>query len=82
MAPRFVHELDEHKVPWTSPPDFAQLGWEPGGDVGGAYWVELSADGREFEVHGMIDADGDGIPQHFRATRTTNATLLTPNDVY
>lgn len=74
-APRALDQLTKEAVPWVSNPGFTQLGWAPDGDVRGVYWVEVNADGSDFVVYGAIDADGDGEPVIYRATRTENATL-------
>jgi hypothetical protein len=56
------------------------LGWSPYEELRGAYWVEVS--GQDFIVHGVADLDGDGVRAEYTATMSTNATLVTPEDVY
>ena len=75
-------ELDENPRSWSREEGFDTLGWGPDGDVRGTYMVEVERGGRDFVVHGWIDADGDGEPAHYTARRSTNAALVTPNDVY
>ncbi|MFZ5477467.1 MAG: hypothetical protein ACOZNI_11895 [Myxococcota bacterium] len=58
---------------------FAELGWSPAG-VRGAYWVIGGDDG--YEVHGILDADGDGIPAHWVATPGAKAHPITGDGVY
>lgn len=65
---------------WLGGADWQTLGWAPDGDVRGAYWVEVS--GYDFVVHGVSDVDGDGVRAEYTATMSTNATLVTPEDVY
>ncbi len=67
---------------WSYDTPFVDLGWEPNGPVRGTYWVELSADGMGFTVHGVCDVDGDGDPAHYTATESSNATLLTSMTAY
>ncbi len=43
--------------------------------VWGHYWVEVSADGRNFYVHGVIDADGDGCMHHVVGTQTETSVV-------
>ena len=45
-----------------------KIGWEPSGPLHGVYWVEVSPDGNDMAVHGILDADGDGVPAHFVST--------------
>jgi len=51
-----------------------ELGWTPSEPVRGAYWT--TDEGADFGVHGIIDADGDGVFAHYVATRDANATLV------
>ncbi len=55
------------------------LGWRADG-VRGVYWVL----GREnsFEAHGMLDADGDGLPAHWMATESRPPYPITDDGVY
>ncbi len=69
-------------VSWPSGTDFEELGWMPDGQVRGTYWVTVSADGTDFEVHGLCDVDGDGEPAHYIATRHEPATMQTGTNVF
>ena len=75
-------ELGRELVPWRFGTNFDTLGWEPGGLVRGTYWVEITDGGRDFTVHGMCDVDGDGVPAHYTATKTTNAVQITSRYIY
>ncbi len=72
--------LTEDPRPWAGDDGFQTLGWQPDGNVRGAYWVEVR--GRSFEVHGIIDADGDGTYAEYVATESTNATMITDSGVF
>ena len=37
---------------------------------------KVAADGSDFTVHGWQDLDGDGVPAHWIATRTSNPVLV------
>lgn len=74
-APRAVDQLTKAAVPWAPNAGFEKVGWAPDGEVRGAYWVEVAADGSDFAVYGAIDADGDGVPVIYRATKDTGATI-------
>lgn len=82
--PRPVEALGADKVTWRVGSGFDELGWAPPGNdpVLGTYSVVPSADGQDFVVNGWIDADGDGTPAHYVATRADNAALQTAPDVY
>ena len=69
-------------VHWTPAPAWQQLGWMPDGDVRGVYWVDVSADGSDFTVHGLSDVDGDGVHGEYTATKSINTTFLNRNDTY
>ncbi len=73
-------ELGEEPRVWTGGSDWETLGWSPYEELRGAYWVEVS--GQDFIVHGVADLDGDGVRAEYTATMSTNATLVTPEDVY
>jgi hypothetical protein len=80
-VPRPLDALDEQAVPWPEGTLFDTLGWEPSGHVRGTYWVVLSPDGQDFEVHGVCDTDDDDKLRHYIATRGQSATLITePNE--
>ncbi len=81
-SPRPVEALSREAVPWPRPEAWERLGWRPDEDLRGTYWVEVSEDGG-FVVHGMIDADGDGVPAHYTVSKDeTEPVQLTPKDVY
>lgn len=79
-TPRDVWMLDGNPYPWMGDDCWRELGWAPDGDVRGTYWVEVS--GYDFTVYGAIDADGDGVPAIYTATRSINPVLTTPENVY
>ena len=81
-VPRPIAALDRSQESWVYETAFDTLGWAPDGMVRGTYWVEVLDDGMDYRVHGMIDSDNDGIPAHYTATKSTNATLVTPQDVF
>ena len=81
-APRTEWTTDKNPVSWTSGPDWQQLGWEPDGQVRGAYWVEVSPDGSDFTVFGAADIDGDGSIAVYTATRSVNTVFLNNNSTY
>ena len=83
-VPRSPDFLDGQAVPWNDfGGDFGELGWAPDGHVRGTYWVESGGSGiADFTVHGMIDADGDGWPAHYTATKSISATMVTFQDTY
>lgn len=66
--------------PWEGGADWEKIGWSPDGPIRGAYWVETTATG--FEVHGVIDVDGDGAYAHYVATESTYARQISEPDVY
>ena len=80
--PRSIEMLDGEQHSWSSGSGFDTLGWSPDGNVRGTYKVEVAPGGRDFIVHGWIDVDGDGFPAHYTATKSVNAMMVTPNDVY
>lgn len=77
-----VEALGKTANSWTRGSGFDTLNWAPDGHVRGTYMVEVDATGRDFVVHGWIDVDGDAVPAHYTATRSTNVSLVTPGDVY
>ena len=79
--PRPIAELDRRGVPWVDDAGFREIGWTPDGPVRGTYWTEVSADGQDFVVHGMIDIDQDGEPAHAIATRERPAALVDPDEL-
>ena len=80
-VPRELVALNGESVPWVSGTVFDTLGWHPGGDVRGTYWVELVGED-DFIVHGMCDMDGDGVQAHYTASRSVSATMVTENHTY
>jgi len=80
--PRDLGWLDSTPASWSSGTNFDTLGWAPDGMVRGAYWVELVDGGTDFIVYGVSDVDGDGLAATYTATKSTNAMLLTPIDIY
>ncbi len=81
--PRSVEQLGKEPVDWPVIDAWAQLGWAPdGGRTRGTYWVEVTPDGEGFTVWGAVDADADGNPARFKATRDTPATKATGEKVY
>jgi len=79
--PRSLDDLSPAPADWTPGSAFDTLGWAPDGAVRGTYQVEAKPDSLDFIVHGWIDADGDGVPAHFTATRSTHAVRVTPDSV-
>jgi type IV pilus assembly protein PilA len=67
---------------WTSDEGFTALGWEPSGQVRGAYWVEVAPDGTDFTVYGVCDVDGDGDLATYMATRSMSASMQTGSYIY
>jgi len=82
MTSRVRHRLDGEQCSWSSGSTFDKLGWGPDGNVRGTDQVELDPNGYDFIVHGWIDADGDGFPAHYTATKSVNPVMVTPNNVY
>ena len=60
---------------------FDTLGWGPDGQVRGSYKVS-STSSTDFRVTGIADIDGDGIFATYTATKSINATLVTPDDTF
>jgi hypothetical protein len=81
-VPRPAEALNNQQVDWPEGSAFDQLDWAPVGRVAGTYWVELGQGGDSFVVHGLIDADGDGTPAHFTATRGEGAAAITSEGVF
>ena len=80
--PRAMEDLTPEKVDWGGGnPGFQKLGWSPNGNVRGTYWVE-SHPTEGFIAYGAIDADGDGIPAVYMATKRQNTHLLTEPDIF
>ncbi len=79
--PRSLESLSPRPADWTSGSAFDALGWSPDGRVRGTYQVEVLPDSIDFIVHGWIDADGDGVPAHYTATKESVAKRVTPKSV-
>jgi type IV pilus assembly protein PilA len=65
---------------WTSGSNFDTLGWAPDGNVRGSYVVNTNT--TDFNALGDCDVDGDGSTAAYSATKTLNATMLSPNNNY
>lgn len=81
-SPRDPEALDAEEVAWTGGAAWEQLAFAPSEDVRGTYWVEVSEDGKSFVVHGMIDADADGVPARWSRTLGGELVQHTPKEVY
>jgi prepilin-type N-terminal cleavage/methylation domain-containing protein len=80
--PRDTGGLDKAVVAWDRTGSaFYTLGWAPDGEVRGAYKVE-SISTTDFRVTGQCDVDNDESVSQFTATKSVNAVMTTPNDVY
>jgi len=79
-APRSAS--DATPIEWSSNVGFDALAWHPGRTLRGVYWVDVLADGAEFEAHGLCDVDGDGVPSHYTITRTRDVYRQTPETIY
>ena len=60
---------------------FDTLGWGPDGEVRGSYKVSTISS-TDFRVTGISDIDGDGVYATYTATKSINATLVTPSDIF
>jgi hypothetical protein len=80
--PRSVDAIDADAVPWGEPPleGFGALGWSPAEDVVGTYRVRVGDS--DFRIEGFIDADGDGTPAIYTATKSLDPVLVTGEEVY
>ena len=67
---------------WPEETGFDLIDWRPHEATSGVYWVEVDVERSEFVAHGLIDADGDGVPAHYVANRVEKAQMISPNDVY
>jgi hypothetical protein len=81
-VPRSIEDLGGEPMDWGSGAGFDTLGWAPDGPVRGTYWIEVTPGGDDFVVHGMADLDGDGVPSHYTATKSTYAVMISPPNVY
>jgi len=70
----------------TNAAGFQTLGWQPDGEVRGAYSVtttdQATTAGGDFRVRGVIDVDNDNTDAHYTATKSVNTTFLNNNDTY
>jgi len=67
---------------WPENTVFDTIDWRPHEATSGVYWVVVTDEGANFEVHGLIDADGDGVPAHYVANRAERAWMLSANNIY
>lgn len=65
---------------WKGGGAWGTIGWQPDGQVRGAYWVEVS-DG-ELSVHGICDVDGNGDFAEYAWTEEAGTRQVTPQYVY
>lgn len=61
---------------------WSELGWSPGSDIRGEYWVVVTDGGNDFKVNGIIDVDGDGQFARYEATKQNEAVQITDRDVF
>ena len=67
---------------WPEGSPFQVLGWAPeDGQAWGSYRVE-SIDEDNFQVYGMVDIDGDGVPAIWTATKRLEATRQTDSSIH
>jgi type IV pilus assembly protein PilA len=59
---------------WTFPADFVAMGWEPSGEVRGAYLAALDGS-TNFLITGYCDVDADTSNATYTATKSISATL-------
>jgi hypothetical protein len=81
-VPRTEAQLDTKTIAWPEGTNFDKLDWAPASNVAGVYWIELTNGGEGFIAHGLIDADGDGVPAHFTAARDEEAQAITSEGVF
>ena len=70
----------KHLRDFPSGSAFDTLGWRPDGQVRGSYKV-VSTSWSNFMVTCITDVDGDGVYSSWTATKTSNVTMNTRNDV-
>lgn len=61
-------------ITWTRGSNFDTIGWEPDGNVRGAYQL-TTLSSTNFLVRGICDVDGDGTQATFTAMRTVGAGM-------
>jgi len=66
---------------WSDQGGFTTIGWKPSGLIRGSYSVDIPTI-NDFHVWAGSDVDGDGAKAIYTATRSINAVLNTPNDLY
>jgi type IV pilus assembly protein PilA len=66
---------------WRAGSGFDALGWQPDGDVRGAYTITTATPG-DFTIRGVCDVDGDGVRAVYTASRSVNALQMTPVTTY
>jgi type IV pilus assembly protein PilA len=68
----------------TASGGFQTLGWQPDGQVRGAYTVTTNTGNGsgDFIVTGQGDIDGDGVLSSYTATKSINTTFQNANDTY
>jgi hypothetical protein len=68
----------------TASGGFQTLGWQPDGQVRGAYTVTTNTGNGsgDFVVTGQGDIDGDGTVSSYTATKSINTTFQNANDTY
>jgi hypothetical protein len=81
-VPRTADQLDTKTIPWPQGTNFDKLDWAPASSVAGIYWIELTNGGEGFIAHGLIDADGDGVPAHYTAARDEEAKAITSEGIF
>lgn len=64
---------------WETDGCWKKLGWTPEQGRGVFY---VAVDGDNFEVHGLVDGDGDGTPAEIVATKDLAAHLLSKPEVF
>lgn len=65
---------------WDGGPCWTILAFDDPGLLRGGYWVATTPTG--VEIHGVIDADGDGVYAEYVATQDRPAATITPADEY
>ncbi len=78
-TPRPVAALTRKPSPWVNRPCWEALGWKPDGDVRGTYWIEVG--GGSFTVHGLLDADQNGVPAHVTVSATGERVWVDPDEI-
>ncbi|MFZ5482204.1 MAG: hypothetical protein ACOZNI_35915 [Myxococcota bacterium] len=66
--------------PWEGGDCWKVLAFNDPMPIRGGYWVVLTPGG--YEVHGVLDGDGDGVFAEYVATSEAAAKPITPADEY